>query len=297
MIPTQASENLSIKFLNSHVRCVFLLLTVIGYCTIGISQSFINKTASSRAALGITESKGYNFKIVDGQITSDSILAVTRKFNGKGFRTETCVYKGGTIRTTYQFGYENDTLLINLKTFKGPEKSFMAESIFEYDKNLRLVKQFDPDTENGPNLKTKNKYNKLGQRTRTTFKARGRKLSDDRFKYNERGLKAERISCVPTKERFVYTYDDFDRLAQVHKVFKDRTKSLIEFYEYSDSTKITKHILHDTHTLTGINGAVRLSHSDVLTTEKVIGLGEQTLQETEYLNGRLNGFRKYYYRK
>ena len=142
------------RFLYSFFICLVFLFSFLSFCIHGNSQSFINETASSSAAHGITESKGYNFKIVDGQITSDSILAVTPRFNGKGFRTKTCVYKGGTIRTTYQFEYKNDTLLINLKTFKGSEKSFMTESIFEYDNHQRLVKHFDPDTENGSKINT-----------------------------------------------------------------------------------------------------------------------------------------------
>ena len=161
-----------------------------------------------------------------------------------GYRTETEVYIIGKLATTYQFQYLHDTLLVSMKSYRGPQKAFMQESIFEYDKNQRLIKQYDTDGENGPNFKNKFNYNKQGQLTRTTFKSMGRKIFDYKFKYDENGNKTEKISCIPTKEKFVYTYDDQNRLTQGYKVFKNGKKSLIEFYEYSDSSIFTKHRLH-----------------------------------------------------
>ncbi|MFT6334869.1 MAG: hypothetical protein ACI86M_001497 [Saprospiraceae bacterium] len=271
-----------------------MLLALLSFSSILVSQSNINETSDERSAIGITESKGYNFVIIDGALTTDSISTVIRKFNIKGYRTETAIYNFGILSMTYQFEYANDTLLVKMKTFEGPVKNLVSESGFEYDKNHNLKKKFSLLESKKYDFETKNKYNNKGQLVRSRLETNRQKLREDKFKYNDHGKISEKISSIPSKERFVYTYDDSDRLVQLHKVFKNGTKSLIGFYEYSDSI-ITKHKMHDTGSWLGVNGIVRLNHSDVLTTETILGVGDQVLQETEYLNGKINGFRKYYY--
>lgn len=271
-----------------------LILLSLMCSSLCISQSAINRTAHTRAALGIKSSKGYNFKIINNEISTDSTLAVTRKFNDKGYRTETAVYRNGILATTYQFEYQDDTLLVSLKSYINHQKKFIQESLFKYDNNKNLVKQYEADKDNGPNMTTKYKYNKLGQRIKSTFRSMGRKITEEKFKYDERGNKIEKISCIPTKQRFIYRYDKWDRLTHVHKILKNGTKVLLEYYEYQDSRK-TKHILHTSRTKTGINGPIKLSYSDTLTKEEIIGLADQIIKETEYLNGQLNGYRRYYY--
>jgi len=92
----------------------------------------------------------------------------------------------------------------------------------------------------------------------------------------------------------VYTYDNENRLTHTYKVLHDGKKNLKAYYDYAPRKK-TKHKLHNSKSWLGINGTIKLSYSDILTKEETIGIANQITEEIEYLNGTLNGFRKYYY--
>ena len=287
------------KFRYSIIKCLVPLLNVLVFCNDGISQSFINKTANNRAAIEITESTGYNFKIVDGKVTQDSVIAVNRKFNSRGFRTETTVYSDGVISMKYEYEYLGDTLGFIRRTYSYQDSGLvlLAETKRDYDKNFKLKKVYDIYSSSKYKGKSKYNYNKKGQLKRYRLKFNGRKVKDIKYKYDVNGNIIEIENLVPTKETFVSNYDDNNQVTHRYRLFKNGKKNLIKYYDYSIEPFVTSHTLNRATTILGINGKTKLWTTDVLTTEVKYHEDCQIHQETEYLNGKLNGFRKYFYNK
>ncbi len=285
-------------FIYSSLRFVLSAIAVLSFCLIGNAQSFINKTASNRAAFEISESTGYNYKIVNGKITQDSVIAVRRKFNIRGYRTETSVYAEGNLRMKYEYDYLGDTVNSIVRTYSYQDTGLVliAETKSDYDENYKLEKVYDTYSSAKYNGKSKYKYNKKGQLKRYSLKFNGRKVKDIKYKYDANGNIIETENLVPSKETFVGQYNENNKVTHRYKLFKDGKRKLIKYFDYSTEPFVTSHTLNHATTILGINGKTKLWTSDVLTTEIKYGDDCQIHQKTEYLNGKLNGFRKYYFK-
>jgi len=105
--------------------CIMFLPTLL------CAQAEINKSASSRAKVKMTSSTAYNFKIVNGEITNDSVISVKRKFNESGYRTETAIYKDGVLDKKYEFDYLSDTIISARRYYslKETQIKLLSESV------------------------------------------------------------------------------------------------------------------------------------------------------------------------
>ncbi len=275
----------------------FALICMMALPLLLASQAEINKTASNRASANITSATAYNFIIVDGEVTNDSVISVKRKFNQSGYRTETAIYKDGVLDRKYEFDYLADTLLSARRFYalKGELINFIAGAKFKY-KNNRISKQYLTSSTNDCEGKETFKYNKKGQLIRQTLRFKRAVVKDHSFQYRKDGKISYKTNHGRTDKVFLYSYDNKGQLLKIHKVYEDGSQDLTEYYDYSeDNTTITKHILNQSKTVIGINGNTALWRTDVLTTTKTYDKNRQVIEEREFLNGELNGFRKYHF--
>ena len=89
----------------------------------------------------------YNFKIVDGKPTSDSIMNVKSVFNSKGYVFNTYIFDSTGFKMRYEKLYQDDTILVATNDFKGIEKELLGGLVFKYENGNRTSSAYYKDKE------------------------------------------------------------------------------------------------------------------------------------------------------
>jgi len=176
----------------------------------------------------------YNFRIENGQVTSDSIMNVKAEFNSKGYVYNTYIYDSLKLRMRYEKLYQDDTIKIATNDFRGPENKLLGGNVLEYkDGKMTSWKYFQKGEIKSEGKKS---YNKKGLLTKEMRRfGKNKKWEKMTFEYNSNG-QVVNMKRKNKNGRKLY-YDQHHRHISSYIVYEngsERKAHRIEYYKETD---------------------------------------------------------------
>jgi len=265
-----------------------------------LSQSFLHGQENYQIDLlckhQIKAIEFYNFKILDGKPTSDSIMNVKSVFNSKGYVFNTYIFDSTGFKMRYEKLYQDDTILVATNDFKGIEKRLLGGLVFKYEDGKRISVAHYKDKEK--TVETIYSYDKDGLLLKAVRKNPGGIVFKHKFEYNKKDQLIFRGSKKGQGVKLYY--DKSDRHIGTNTINKkDGEKNVLTINYNGDSNQkksVLKSFYRKSKTL-GEGGFMDVEAGDFLSIEYYYhetGLIDYTKQ---YLNGKLDAIKKYKYLK
>lgn len=239
----------------------------------------------------IKEVEAYIFENMEAP---DSMLITKAYFNKKGNRTKIEIYDSLSMIGYYEYIFKHDTLYTRRNTYDS--KVLISSDRFvnnEYGKMIEAIQYGKDGMKTG--FRSIYEYNKNQDLLKSkTYYHNGLIKNTKKWYYPSGELKKERV-LLPKKAVSKTTFHkNGDVKSQKSKnIFKKQ-----EFQNYNDTGKpMIRHTMiksYDTRHL-GITGWRDLKKGDELITEKYFLKNDLLDHETQFLNGKLLGVKRYKY--
>ncbi len=268
----------------------------------------------------------YSFNLVNNSITQDSFISSVRHYNKAGYRTHTKIYSRDTLKSEYEFLYENDSLLTyqNYYQYVRGKRIKQSSSSFHYDKKGRLVAQIDlpVDSRKYSPSSIITEYDKKDRIKLKQYKYRNKVVMDIRYKYEQNGNKTiitkkhyNKDTLISKTQKVYYKDNPISSLSDFQKV-NDMTYKRVYHYrnemedtivdKYEDNKPKTeiestsndmdeKKVKKGDKMIFGIGGPLFFNSNEQLKIEYYYDKEYKLIEAFEYLNENLQSYVKYVY--